>query len=122
MKSGVPCNIIVNNKGNSFGFIVSDEQLFIPSAEINFKKAEYTNAARQLILAYIGAKQHHINVHINDPLYDLPWEKLDSFTVSWMYDEDHRVYKKLVDEGKLKHFKTTTLIDNHVVEVEYKAK
>ena len=116
------CSLVIGNINGSFGFEISERKLYIINNGIGFSNLAYIDEVRRLIQVYIDWKQHHINIAIDDPLFDLPWEKLDSFSVTWIYERDHAIYKKLVEEGKLKHFSTTTLIDEKVVDVEYQIK
>lgn len=74
----------------------------------------------QQINEYINLKKTNIKVRLEFPVFGLPWDKIDSLEVDLLTNEDRRIYQRLVQDGKLKHFKGC-VEGADLMDVEYKS-
>ncbi len=74
----------------------------------------------QQVNEYINLKKTNIKIRLESPVFDLPWDKIDSLEVDLLHNEDRRIYQRLVQDGKLKHFKGC-VEGADLMDVEYKS-
>lgn len=123
LKNGSDCDVNIENS-NLFKFKVSRRELSIRTTTVALANSRYGPTARHLINAYIDWMKRPIELRLSSSLFMLPWNKLDSLDIDWMPSEEAlEFYKRLVKDGKLKHFKgwMKDASNSILVPIEYKS-